>query len=45
MWNAITKPVGGQKCSRCGRLSGGDAGEEDEGPVGAEVEGGVDDGN
>jgi hypothetical protein len=36
-WNAVkTPPVGGEKCSSCGRFSGG-AGVE--GEVGAEVDG------
>jgi hypothetical protein len=41
-WNAINllsgPPVGGEKCSRCNRLSG-DAGVEGGGQVGAEVDG------
>jgi hypothetical protein len=41
--NAIkTHTVGGEKCSRCGRLRG-DVGGEGEGEVGAEVGDGVED--
>jgi hypothetical protein len=42
-WNAIQlPPVRGEKCSRCGRLSGG-AGVDGGGEVGGEVGDGVED--